>query len=89
MGTLDCYQGFLQKLFSDSAYNMTYFHPRDFEPAQPLVPGLGAVRRFKSYVGLDRSEAKLRSLLLQFEFISISRAEAMIDWGAAGEVHVS
>ena len=46
---------FLQKLFSDSAYNMTYFHPRDFEPAQPLVPGLGAVRRFKSYVGLDRS----------------------------------
>lgn len=79
----------LQKLFSDSAYNMTYFHPRDFEPMQPLVPGLSAARRFKSYVGLDRSEAKLRSLLLQFEFISISRAEAMIDWGLVGEAHVS
>ena len=30
----------LKKLFADSEYVMTYFHPRDFDPDQPMIPNL-------------------------------------------------
>ncbi|HEU0136186.1 MAG TPA: polysaccharide deacetylase family protein, partial [Flavobacterium sp.] len=34
-----------------SPYIMTYFHPRDFDRAQPMAPGLSLSRKFKSYYG--------------------------------------
>lgn len=73
----------LRCLWRRSGYTMTYFHPRDFEPDQRYLPGLGPVRRFKSYYGLSRSEAKLRAILDQFRFESVSSAERQIDWAAA------
>ena len=42
---------------------MTYFHPRDFDPNQPSIPGLSMMRRFRSYVGLGRSLAKFEKML--------------------------
>ena len=59
---------------------MTYFHPRDFEPDQPILPGLGPVRRFKSYYGLRGAERKLRAIIGEFPFQSGSAAEKEIDW---------
>ncbi len=43
----------LKRGFERASYVMTYFHPRDFDPEQPIVPGLSPIRRFKSYVGHD------------------------------------
>lgn len=48
-----------------SEYCMTYFHPRDFDPNQPVVKNLSLTRRFKSYVGLSGATNKLRSLVLE------------------------
>lgn len=73
----------LHHLFTHHNYVMTYFHPRDFDPGQPVVPGLNSVRKFKSYVGLHGAFKKLERLLGAFEFISLGQAEAMIDWEAA------
>ena len=42
----------LKKLFAESDYVMTYFHPRDFDVNQPMIPNLSSTRRIKSYVGL-------------------------------------
>jgi polysaccharide deacetylase family protein (PEP-CTERM system associated) len=70
----------LQQLWRRSDYTMTYFHPRDFEPNQPFLPGLGPVRRFKSYYGLGRSESKLRAILREFTFESVEAAEKKVDW---------
>ena len=59
---------------------MTYFHPRDFDYQQPLVPGLSIPRRFKSYVGLKQCQLKLEQWLKDFDFTDIETANRKIDW---------
>ena len=59
---------------------MTYFHPRDFDPEQPVIDTLPLMRKFKSYVGLSTSFAKFQKLLNDFEFTSVEAANKLIDW---------
>ena len=73
----------LENLFARHNYVMTYFHPRDFNSSQPVLPGLSATRRFKSYVGLKTAMNKLERLLKRFEFDDIASAEKRIDWRTA------
>lgn len=42
-----------------------YVHPREIDPAHPRLP-MSAARRFKSYVNLDTTEAKLHRILQEF-----------------------
>jgi polysaccharide deacetylase family protein (PEP-CTERM system associated) len=65
---------FLRKQMSKSDYVMTYFHPRDFDPGQPMVPGLPLKRKFMSYTGLSGSFVKLEKLLSEFKFVSVGQA---------------
>lgn len=69
-----------RRLFNRSDYVMTYFHPRDFDPRQPRLPDLSLGRTFKSYVGLARTEAKLREILAQNVFTTVSEIEKTVDW---------
>lgn len=70
----------IRELVRRSPYVMTYFHPRDFDAGQPLVPGLNVIRRFKSYYGLSTAEGKLKRLLDDFEFIDLRTAVNLVDW---------
>ena len=70
----------LKRLFRTSKYTMTYFHPRDFDPKQPIIPNLSYYRNFKSYVGLRSCEEKLRKILNEFDFIDVQTASSRIDW---------
>lgn len=72
--------GAVKYLMKRSPYVMTYFHPRDFDPNQPLLAGLSGVRRFKSYVGLSHAFDKLQSLLNDFSFTDLTGADEMVDW---------
>jgi polysaccharide deacetylase family protein (PEP-CTERM system associated) len=45
-----------------------YFHPWEFDPEQELLP-LGRVSRFRTYVGIRRSRAKLAALLARHSFV--------------------
>ncbi|PKO87647.1 MAG: polysaccharide deacetylase [Betaproteobacteria bacterium HGW-Betaproteobacteria-10] len=72
----------LATAFRHSDYVMTYFHPRDFDPDQPAVPGLGRVRHFKSYVGIKGALGKLDRIAQQVSFKTLRDADAAIDWGA-------
>jgi polysaccharide deacetylase family protein (PEP-CTERM system associated) len=75
---------FLIKYWAEqSSYLMTYFHPRDFDPDQPVVKSLPLIRKFKSYVGLKKSFGKFQQLLDDFEFINIREADQRIDWEKA------
>ncbi|WP_200980042.1 polysaccharide deacetylase family protein [Echinicola sp. 20G] len=78
----------LKSWTSSSNYTMTYFHPRDFDASQPIVPGLSKLRQFKSYYGLNSTEKKLRSLLTDFEFIDLETADKRIDWSAAKVINL-
>lgn len=61
-------------------YMMTYFHPRDFDAGQPVVPNLPLMRRFKSYVGIKGAFKKFQHLLNDFDFESVTEADKLIDW---------
>ena len=63
-----------------SEYLMAYIHPRDLDTGQPMLEGLPAARKFKSYVGLKGAENKLRKYLTEFEFTDVATAEGMVDW---------
>lgn len=73
----------LNRLFDQNDYVMTYFHPRDFDSEQPVLPGLGRLRKFKSYVGLASALPKLDRLLARLTFKSLGEAELQVDWNAA------
>lgn len=66
-----------------SNYIMTYFHPRDFDFSQPIVPGLSIFRRFKSYVGLKNCRLKLENWLTDYDFIGLKDADMLVDWDKA------
>jgi hypothetical protein len=44
-----------------------YFHPWEFDPEQARLP-LRRLNRFRTYVGLGRSRARLASLLSRHQF---------------------
>ncbi len=70
----------IRRLSKQSNYVMTYFHPRDFDPGQKILPGMTPYRIFKSYYGLKGSYNKLKHWLDEFEFIDLSTAISRIDW---------
>ena len=72
-----------KKLMNNSNYTMTYFHPRDFDPDQPILEGLNFLRRFKSYFNLHKSYVKLKQLVYDFDFTDIQAASKKIDWNNA------
>jgi polysaccharide deacetylase family protein (PEP-CTERM system associated) len=45
-----------------------YFHPWEFDPQQQRLP-LGRLNRFRTYVGLRRSQGRLTSLLARHHFV--------------------
>jgi polysaccharide deacetylase family protein (PEP-CTERM system associated) len=54
---------YLKKLCKSQEYVMTYFHPRDFDADQPMIPGLSNLRKFKSYTGIKNTSNKLSSII--------------------------
>lgn len=83
---------FLLKKWSKQAesegYMLSYIHPRDLDPNQPMIPGLNSFRKFKSYYGLKGSELKLRHWLKEFVFVDLATAESAIDWSNVPIIHL-
>jgi peptidoglycan-N-acetylglucosamine deacetylase len=73
----------LKSWFEGDKYIMTYFHPRDFDADQPMVPGLNVIRKFKSYYGLSGTLNKLEKLIQINNFTDIQSANSTIDWEKA------
>ena len=70
----------IKQMMKKSDYVMTYFHPRDFDPDQPVIEDLSYTRKFKSYVGLSSAFDKLEKLITDFEFVDIAEANKKIEW---------
>ena len=70
----------INRFMRNSSYVMTYFHPRDFDPGQPVLNGLPLRRRFKSYFGLSGAFAKLERLLDNYQFVDLKAAVDLISW---------
>jgi len=70
----------ISMMMNKSSYVMTYFHPRDFDPDQPILESLPMRRKFMSYTGLKKSFSKLNRLLNDHKFIALETAAGQIDW---------
>jgi polysaccharide deacetylase family protein (PEP-CTERM system associated) len=79
----------IKKWSKESPYLMTYFHPRDFDPEQPVFESQKGVRKFKSYVGLKRSFTKFDRYLNDFEFVNIEKADTQINWNNANKLLIA
>ena len=79
----------IKKMTTNSNYIMAYFHPRDFDPNQPMIDELSLNRKFKSYYGLKWSFKKLQQLLDDFDFIDLASAEKKVDWGSVPVVKIA
>lgn len=54
-----------REVLSEGRPVVFYIHPREIDPAHPRLP-MSASRRFKTYVNLKRTEAKVRHVLRDF-----------------------
>lgn len=78
----------LKKWTAKHPYVMSYIHPRDLDPGQPVIKELSIPRKLKSYVGLKYSKQKLEKWLTDFEFMDIETAEKEIDWNAVKKIEL-
>jgi polysaccharide deacetylase family protein (PEP-CTERM system associated) len=81
--------GLIKSFTKKSDYIMTYFHPRDFDPDQPMAPGLSLSRKFKSYYGLSKTEQKLKRWLTEFDFIDLKEANEKVNWNEIKSIRLS
>jgi polysaccharide deacetylase family protein (PEP-CTERM system associated) len=70
----------IRDLIKKSNYVMTYFHPRDFDPDQPIISDLQVIRKFKSYYGLKGAFKKLNKLAVDFEWMDLRKADTLVEW---------
>jgi polysaccharide deacetylase family protein (PEP-CTERM system associated) len=71
-----------------SPYVMSYLHPRDMDPGQPMINDLPVSRKFKSYVGLKSAQKKFEKWISDYEFIDINTASSEIDWERVSVVEI-
>lgn len=79
----------IKKWSKESPYLMTYFHPRDFDPEQPVFESQKGIRKFKSYVGLKHSFTKFDRFLNDFEFVNIEKADTQINWNNTNKLLIA
>lgn len=73
----------LRRTIQDPGYAMTYFHPRDFDRNQPMVPNLSIIRQFRSYVGIKNAKNKLTKMLSAGNFVSVEDHQNLMCWESA------
>lgn len=62
----------IDRILSAGGPYVFYIHPWEIDPGQPRVSGLSPLARFRHYVGLERAEARFRSLLRDFQWTAIA-----------------
>jgi len=76
----------IKSFTNKSDYVMSYFHPSDFYPEQPSMKHLSLLRRWKNEVKLDGAFNKFQKYIWDFDFVSVSEADKLIDWNKARNI---
>ena len=79
----------LNHLFKKENYIMTYFHPRDFDENQPIIPGLNFKRRFQANVGISSTLTKLQNIINEnsFDDINLIRKDIINNYLSLSEIN--
>lgn len=71
--------GIIRHMLISRTYVMSYIHPRDLDPDQPLLGDLSQWRKFKATVGLRGSRSKLARLIREEGWASIGAVLSRIE----------
>lgn len=74
---------FVKNRFKKSAYEMVYFHPRDFDSSIHKMFKTNPYLQLRYRIGTSRSRTKMRYFLNDFEFQTLHQAEKNVDWEKA------
>ncbi|QDS88357.1 Peptidoglycan deacetylase [Rosistilla ulvae] len=61
----------MRSIHSGQNPSMLYLHPWEVDPEQPRIAGVGLRSRFRHYVGLRRTERRLKQVLNEFRFAPV------------------
>jgi polysaccharide deacetylase family protein (PEP-CTERM system associated) len=75
-----------QQVLSEGRPVVFYIHPREIDPSHPRLP-MSRKRRFKSYVNLKTTEAKVRRVLRDFPVTTFNNA--LINYPELVKTHVA
>lgn len=75
---------FLKNLEKQGSQLVMYFHPWELDPDQPRMEG-SVVSKFRHYLNLRKTEARLRQLVKDFKFTSIREAIDIIGMACANK----
>lgn len=75
----------IKSLAEEAPYVMTYFHVKDFDKEQKRhyrsFEGESAwLRYIKSYMGVNKCFSKFCRFVMDFDFVSVEKADELIDW---------
>jgi peptidoglycan/xylan/chitin deacetylase (PgdA/CDA1 family) len=70
-----------RKFMEKNAYNLIYFHPRDFDVLPQHEKNFNLFRNFKNNVGKRKAMVKFAMLFSEFKFVDIQSANSKFDWG--------
>ena len=77
------------KFFSSkSNYIMAYFHPSDFDPGKPAIKHLPAFRRWKNWVGINKTSKKFSRFIKEIDFVDLRIADKLMDWNNAKSIYL-
>jgi polysaccharide deacetylase family protein (PEP-CTERM system associated) len=72
-----------------SAYVMSYLHPRDMDPEQPIIKDISFVRKIRTYIGVKSTQNKFEKWISNFNFTDIQTASFNINWEKAPIIDLS
>lgn len=74
---------FIKQRFNRSAYEMAYFHPRDFDNHIHQMFRGNPYLQLRYRIGTNRSQTKMRYFVKDFDFLTIQEAEQKVEWDKA------
>jgi hypothetical protein len=80
---------FVKNRFQSSEYEMSYFHPRDFDSKIHTYYAGHPFLQLRYRLGTNRSKKKMGQLLKDFQFITLKEANKMIDWTNATKLKIN
>lgn len=80
---------FVKKRFLSSGYEMSYFHPRDFDSMIHTYYKGHPVLQLRYRLGTDSSRIKINQLVKDFQFITLQEANNINNWLEAPILDIS
>lgn len=79
---------FVKNRFRASGYEMSYFHPRDFDSLIHTFYKGHPILQLRYRLGTNSSKKKISQLVQDFQFITLEEAGKLVDWVHAPKLEI-